>query len=448
MNISIIGAGYVGLVTGTCFAEMGNTVTCVDINKEKVENLKKGIIPIYEPGLEDMIKRALVEKRIHFTTGIVEALERSSVCFIAVDTPMDQDGSADLKNVLAVAGDIGRNITHDMLVVDKSTVTVGTAFKVLEVIRDEQAKRGVNFKCRIVSNPEFLKEGTAVADCMSPDRVVIGVADDESAELMRELYAPFIRTSDRFVVMDICSAEMTKYAANAMLATRISFMNEMARICEAVGADINKVRLGVGSDSRIGYSFLFAGCGYGGSCFPKDIQALIRTAEDNGCSAGILEQVEAVNHWQKRLLADKVVSRFGEDLSGKKIAVWGLAFKPNTDDMREAPAVVIIRELLSRGAAVSAYDPKAMAEADARYFGGTVDYAKDKYSALDGADALLLVTEWKEFRSPDFDEMNKRMRCPVIIDGRNQYNAEFLKKKGFEYYQIGVGVADIPRYKS
>ena len=439
MNISIIGAGYVGLVTGACFAEMGNTVICVDINDEKVENLSNGSIPIYEPGLEDMIKRAVGEKRICFTTMIAEALERSSICFIAVDTPMSQDGSADLKNVVAVAGDIGRYMTHDMLVVIKSTVPVGTSQKVRTVIYDELTKREVSYTCKLVSNPEFLKEGAAVADCMSPDRIVIGASDDDSAGLMRELYAPFIRTSDRFVVMDIRSAEMTKYVANAMLATRISFMNEMACICAAVGADINKVRLGVGSDSRIGYSFLFAGCGYGGSCFPKDIQALIRTAEDSGCTAGILEQVEAVNREQKRVLSGMVVDCYGEDLSGIKIAVWGLAFKPNTDDMREAPSIVIVQELLSKGAKVTAYDPKAMKEAEARYFGDTISYADNKYSALDSADALLLVTEWKEFRSPDFDGMKRRMRSPIIIDGRNQYSADYLKKIGFEYYQVGVG---------
>ena len=438
MNITIIGAGYVGLVTGACFAEMGNTVTCVDVNVKKIENLSRGVISIYEPGLEEMVKRAINEGRIRFTGNIEEALSRSSICFIAVDTPMDHDGNADLTNVLAAARDIGLYMAHDMLVVDKSTVPVGTAYKVRDTILNELGKRDVSFQCKIVSNPEFLKEGAAIADFMSPDRVVIGTADNDSAELMRELYAPFIRTSDRFVVMDICSAEMTKYAANAMLALRISFMNEMAQICEAIGADVNKVRLGIGSDSRIGYSYLFAGCGYGGSCFPKDIHALIQTARDNGCTADILKQVEAVNQRQKRLLADKVVRLFGDNLIGKRFAVWGLAFKPNTDDMREAPSVAIIRELLSHGAIVTAFDPKAMEAAREQYLGDSIRYARNKYTALNHADALLLITEWKEFRSPDFDEMKLRMKNHIIIDGRNQYNADYLKKMGFEYYQIGV----------
>ena len=439
MFISIIGTGYVGLVTGACFAEMGNTVVCVDVNAQKVEDLRKGLVPIYEPGLEEMVRRAAGEGRIRFTTDVKEALERSSVCFIAVDTPMAPDGSADLSRVLSVAADIGQYLAHDMLVVSKSTVPVGTADRIRETIREGLARRGVGYTCRVVSNPEFLKEGAAIADFMSPDRVVIGADDEESAGQMRELYAPFIRTSDRFVVMDIRSAEMTKYAANAMLATRISFINEIARICESVGADVNKVRLGIGSDSRIGYSFLFAGCGYGGSCFPKDIRALIKTAQDCGCPAGILEQVQAVNHEQKRLLVDKVVSRYGEDLSGKRIAVWGLAFKPNTDDMREAPSLVVVEELLARGAKVTAYDPKAMREAKERYLGDRIHYARSKYSALNHADALLLVTEWKEFRSPDFDEIKRRMRNPVIVDGRNQYSASHLGKLGFVYEQIGVG---------
>jgi len=440
MRITMIGAGYVGLVTGACFAEMGNTVYCVDIDKAKIDSLNQGKATIFEPGLDGMIRKNAGAGNLFFTTDIGDALHKTDVCFIAVGTPMGEDGGADLSYVLAAAEEIGRHMDHDMLVVDKSTVPVGTWALVSKTIADGLAAREADYAFKVVSNPEFLKEGSAVKDFMSPDRVVIGVPDKESEELMRELYSSFIRNSDRFIVMDVTSAEMTKYAANAMLATRISFMNEIANICEAVGADVNMVRLGIGSDSRIGYSFLYAGCGYGGSCFPKDIRALIRTAKDTGCTAGILEQVEAVNDRQKSVLADKVVRRFGEDLKGRKFAVWGLAFKPDTDDMREAPAVVTIRALLGRGAEVAAYDPVAMDMAKEHYLpeGGGLAYAKSKYTALNDADAMLLVTEWKEFRSPDFGEMKQRMKSPVVFDGRNQYKASSMKRLGFEYSQIGV----------
>lgn len=444
MNISIIGTGYVGLVTGTCFAEMGNTVYCVDTDEGKIERLKKGIVPIYEPGLTDMVIRNQTENRLHFTTNIKETLNHSVICFIAVGTPMDKDGSADLQYVLQVAHEIGKHIIHDMIVVDKSTVPVGTADKVLSVINNELIERGAEYTCKVVSNPEFLKEGSAIADCMSPDRVVIGVPDDETAEIMKGLYDPFIRNSDRFIVMDIKSAEMTKYASNAMLATRISFMNEIAGICESVGANVNKVRLGMGSDSRIGYSFLYAGCGYGGSCFPKDVQALMKTAKEYGCTSDILDKVESVNYRQKRVLINKIISYFGEDLTGKTFALWGLAFKPNTDDMREAPSLIIIEELLKRGAVIRAYDPKAMEEAK-KYLGSNlkdVTLTSNKYEALNGADAMVLITEWKEFRSPDFAEIKQRLKSPVIFDGRNQYKTKILIKEGLQYFQIGVSIME------
>lgn len=437
MKISIIGVGYVGLVTGVCFSEMGNIVYCVDNDARKIERLKQGIIPIYEPGLDEMAKKNHEEGSLHFTTDIKEAVEKSDICFIAVGTPMSEDGSADLTYVLSVAQSIGQYINHDIIVVNKSTVPVGTGDKVKEVIQAEIEERGVNFKFSVVSNPEFLKEGTAINDCMSPDRVVIGCEDEDAIGIMKDLYAPFFRTRDRIIVMDIRSAEMTKYASNAMLATRISFMNEIANICEKSGADINKVREGVGSDSRIGYSFLYAGCGYGGSCFPKDVQALIVTAEEYGYETKILKKVEEVNQEQKMALINKITRRFGEDLSGFTFAVWGLAFKPNTDDMREAPSIVIINELIRRGAAVRVFDPKAMEEAQKLIQSEAVAYVNSKYTALSKADALIIVTEWKEFRSPDFGEISARLKNKVIFDGRNQYNDDTLKKLGFEYYRIG-----------
>ncbi len=440
MKISIVGTGYVGLVTGTCFAEMGNRVICVDIDEKKIENLKKGIIPIYEPGLEPMVKENRDRGTLHFTTDIKEALNNSNIIFIAVGTPQGEDGSADLQYVLKVAEEIGANMSHEMIVVDKSTVPVGTADKVESVIKRELEKRGVEIPFHVVSNPEFLKEGSAIEDFMKPDRVVIGAKSEKAMEAMKELYAPFTHNHERFIAMDVRSAEMTKYAANAILATKISFMNEIANICERVGADVNRVRVGIGSDRRIGYSFIYPGCGYGGSCFPKDVQALNKIALDAGYEPKIIQAVEAVNDEQKRVLAKKVIKRFGEDLTGKTFAVWGLSFKPETDDMREASSITIINELTRRGAKVKAYDPKAIEEAKEHYLKGNdrVEYVKSKYDALDEADAMLLVTEWKEFRSPDFEEMKQRLKSPVIFDGRNQFNREKMKKKGFEYYQIGV----------
>lgn len=440
MKIAVIGTGYVGLVTGTCFSEMGNEVWCVDVVEEKIEKLKKGIIPIYEPGLETMVKSNYGLGHLHFTSDINEALNETEICFIAVGTPMGEDGSADLRYVTEAAQDIGRGMARHMYVVDKSTVPVGTAGKVRETIQAELDKRGSGLTFDVISNPEFLKEGTAVADCMKPDRIVIGVDNEEAAEVMRELYSAYVRNTENFIIMDIASAEMTKYTANAMLAAKISFMNEVSNICERVGADVNKVRFGIGSDSRIGYSFIYAGCGYGGSCFPKDVQALIRTSREYGYEPQMLEAVEAVNHRQKRVIPEKVVKKFGEDLTGRRFAVWGLAFKPDTDDMRESAAITIIEELTSRGAEVTAYDPKAVEEAKACYLEGNekVAYVESKYEALKGADALVLVTEWKEFRQPDFGEIVKLLKQPVIFDGRNQYDKKRMQKKGIEYYQIGV----------
>jgi UDPglucose 6-dehydrogenase len=440
MNISVIGTGYVGLVTGTCFAEMGNSVICVDIDEKKVEDLKKGIIPIYEPGLEKMVLKNHELGTLNFTTRTKDALDKSDICFIAVGTPMGEDGSADLQYVLAVAKAIGENMTHHMYVIDKSTVPVGTADKVRAMIQETLDKRGSDLTFDVISNPEFLKEGAAVADFMKPDRVVIGADNEKAFDVMRELYAPFTHSRERFVAMDIKSAEMTKYAANAMLATKISFMNEIANICERVGADVNQVRHGIGSDSRIGYSFIYPGCGYGGSCFPKDVQALAKTSKDFGYEPKLLDAVEAVNYAQKRVISDKVIKRFGEDLSGKTFGVWGLAFKPETDDMREASSITIINELTKRGAKVKAYDPKAEHEAKSHYLKGNdnVEYMSNKYDALDGSEAMILVTEWKEFRAPDFEEMEKRLNNKVIFDGRNQYNRQKLQESGWEYFEIGV----------
>jgi UDPglucose 6-dehydrogenase len=440
VRVSVVGTGYVGLVTGTCFAEMGNSVTCVDIDEDKVNNLKQGIVPIYEPGLEPMVLKNYESKTLHFVTDIKYALETSDICFIAVGTPMGEDGSADLQYVLAVANSIGEYMTHHMVVVDKSTVPVGTADKVRKTIQDALDKRNSDLTFDVVSNPEFLKEGAAIEDFMSPDRVVIGADNENAFEVMHELYEPFIHRSDRFIKMDIRSAEMTKYAANAMLATKISFMNEMANICERVGADINQVRHGIGSDSRIGYSFIYPGCGYGGSCFPKDVQALVKTSKDNGYTPRILDAVEDVNFDQKQVLSKKVINRFGQDLAGFTFAIWGLSFKPETDDMREASSITIINDLTERGANIVAYDPKAIDEAQHFYLKGNkkVHYVDSKYSALNNADAMLLITEWKEFRSPDFDEIKKLLKNPMIFDGRNQYNKEKLEQLDFEYYQIGV----------
>ncbi len=440
MKVAVIGTGYVGLVTGTCFANMGNTVWCVDVDSQKIENLKQGIVPIYEPGLSEMVLNNYKQGHLHFTTQIQEALETCNICFIAVGTPMGEDGSADLQYVLNVAESIGKYMSHHMYVVDKSTVPVGTAAKVRNQIQKELNKRESNLTFDVISNPEFLKEGSAISDCMKPDRIVIGVDSTNAEETMRELYKPYLMDTDNFIIMDIASAEMTKYAANSMLATKISFINEIANICERVGADVNKVRKGIGSDKRIGYSFIYPGCGYGGSCFPKDVSALIKTAGEYGYETQLLKSVEQVNYAQKQILVTKVKQRFGEDLSGKVIAVWGLAFKPDTDDMRESAAITIIQRLTELGASVQAYDPKAMEEAKQCYLKGNdhVVYCESKYDALKGADALMLITEWKEFRSPDFYEIRERLKKPVIFDGRNQYNRKSIEKYGFEYYQIGV----------
>lgn len=441
MKIAVVGTGYVGLVTGTCLADYGNDVICVDVMEEKIEKLKKGIIPIYEPGLENMVLENYQSGRLDFTTDIQSALQKSDICFIAVGTPMGEDGSADLQYVLGVAESIGKYMDHHIYVIDKSTVPVGTAKKVRETIQKELDKRQSSLTFDVISNPEFLKEGTAVEDCSRPDRIVIGTDNDNAAKVMREMYLPLVKNTESFIFMDIASAEMTKYTANAMLATKISFMNEISNICELVGADVNKVRLGIGSDHRIGFQFIYPGCGYGGSCFPKDVQALIKTSADYGYETRILNAVENVNADQKMVLVRKIVKKYGEDLTGKTFAVWGLAFKPKTDDMRQAPAITLIQELTKRGAKIKAYDPKAVNEAKECYLKGNenVEYCESKYSALMDADAMILVTEWKEFRAPDFYEIKQRLKNPVIFDGRNQYNADRLEELGFEYYQIGVG---------
>lgn len=436
MNIAIVGTGYVGLVTGTCFAETGVNVTCVDVNAEKIENLQKGIIPIYEPGLEDMVQRNVNAGRLHFTTALENCLDNVDIVFSAVGTPPDEDGSADLSYVLAVAKTIGANMKKYTLVVTKSTVPVGTAHKVKDTIQAELDKRGVSIEFDVASNPEFLKEGNAIDDFMSPDRVVVGVEYERAKKLMTKLYKPFMMLNSRVIFMDIPSAEMTKYAANSMLATRISFMNDIANLCELVGADVNMVRDGIGSDSRIGRKFLYPGCGYGGSCFPKDVKALIKTAEQNGYPMRVLKAVEEVNETQKSLLFEKLEKIFNGDLEGKTIALWGLAFKPGTDDMREAPALVLIEKLRKAGCVVRAYDPAAMGESKRR-IGDTIFYACDMYDALLDADALMLVTEWKEFRLPAWGVVKKTMKQPVILDGRNIYDVKELQDLGFVYHCIG-----------
>lgn len=436
MNIAIVGTGYVGLVTGTCFAETGVNVTCVDVNAEKIENLQKGIIPIYEPGLEDMVQRNVNAGRLHFTTALENCLDNVDIVFSAVGTPPDEDGSADLSYVLAVAKTIGANMKKYTLVVTKSTVPVGTAHKVKDTIQAELDKRGVSIEFDVASNPEFLKEGNAIDDFMSPDRVVVGVESERAKKLMTKLYKPFMMLNSRVIFMDIPSAEMTKYAANSMLATRISFMNDIANLCELVGADVNMVRDGIGSDSRIGRKFLYPGCGYGGSCFPKDVKALIKTAEQNGYPMRVLKAVEEVNETQKSLLFEKLEKIFNGDLEGKTIALWGLAFKPGTDDMREASALVLIEKLRKAGCVVRAYDPAAMGESKRR-IGDTIFYACDMYDALLDADALMLVTEWKEFRLPAWGVVKKTMKQPVILDGRNIYDAKELQDLGFVYRCIG-----------
>ena len=439
MNITVIGTGYVGLVSGTCFSEMGNHVTCIDIDTAKIEKLKNGIIPIFEPGLEAMVLKNVKNNNLHFSTDLSDSLPKSNIVFIAVGTPMGADGSADLQYVLAVAKQIGQTMQKPLVIVDKSTVPVGTADKVKATIQAELDSRGVSFDFHVVSNPEFLKEGAAIQDFMKPDRVVIGADSTLAMEEMRKLYAPFLRTNDRFIGMDVRSAEMTKYAANAMLATKISFMNEIANICELVGADVNNVRIGIGSDKRIGYSFIYPGSGYGGSCFPKDVKALTKIAKEYNYDAKLISSVEEVNNNQKFVIANKIIKRFGEDLNGFTFALWGLAFKPGTDDMREAPAIYVVKELVKRGAKFVAYDPKAMEESKEFYLKGVdgISYVNSKYECLDKANALILLTEWKEFRSPDFDEIKAQLVSPIIFDGRNQYFTFDLESRGFEYYQIG-----------
>jgi len=445
MKIAIIGTGYVGLVSGTCFAEMGVDVTCIDIDTTKIENLKKGIIPIYEPGLEDMVHRNLKAERLHFSTQLAEVLNDVEVVFSAVGTPPDADGSADLKYVLEVARTIGLNMQQYVLLVTKSTVPVGTAALVRQTVQSELDKRGVSIEFDVASNPEFLKEGDAIKDFMSPDRVVVGVESEKAKELITKLYRPFLLNNFRVIFMDILSAEMTKYAANAMLATRISFMNDMANLCELVGADVNMVRKGIGSDQRIGGKFLYAGCGYGGSCFPKDVKALIQTAEQNGYELRVLKAVEEVNAYQKQVLFHKLQKHFKAELSGKTICIWGLSFKPNTDDMRDAPSLVLIENLLKSGCKLRVFDPVAMTDAQKiiqskmgdLLHNGNIHFAHDIYDAVLDADALLLVTEWKEFRMPSWGVVKKSMKGSLILDGRNIYDKTEMNELGFEYNGIG-----------
>ncbi len=442
MKLSVVGTGYVGLVTGACFAEMGNIVTCVDIDEAKIENLKKGMLPIYEPGLEDIVVNNYREGRLKFTTSLPESLEGAQACFIAVGTPPDEDGSADLKHVLAVAREIGQNLQDYCVIVDKSTVPVGTAEKVRQAVHAELERRGVEVDFDVVSNPEFLKEGAAVEDFTRPDRIVIGCDNERSLEVMRELYFPFVRNHERLCLMGIKEAEMTKYAANAMLATKISFMNEIANLCDRMGVDVEKVRLGIGSDARIGYSFIYPGCGYGGSCFPKDVKAIIQMARDCGLDPLVLNAVEDRNAEQKQYLSKKIASHFGEDLAGKTFALWGLAFKPKTDDMREASSIVLLEYLMEQGAKVRAYDPVAMQVArrelpGAWFDSGSLELVSHQYDALVGVDALILVTEWKAFRTPDFSFMEQVMKRKVIFDGRNVFDPEKVRKLGFDYYGVG-----------
>lgn len=444
MNIAVIGTGYVGLVTGACFAEMGHHVTCVDIDAAKVAGLRRGELPIYEPGLQPIVMRSVAEGRLSFTASLADALAPARVVFIAVGTPPGEDGSADLSHVLAVAREIGRHLDGYRVIVTKSTVPVGTAERVRAAIAAELAARGVQIDCDVASNPEFLKEGAAVEDFMKPDRIVIGTDSERAREVMRELYQDFSRNHDRILFMGLRDAEMTKYAGNSMLATKISFMNEIANLCDLLGVDVEKVRLGIGADSRIGYSFIYPGCGYGGSCFPKDVRALIHTAGQHDYRPLLLEAVHQRNEAQKHVLFAKIAARFGSDLSGLTFAVWGLAFKPGTDDLREAPAVVLLHELIGAGARVRAYDPEAMEAArrelpQAWFSDGRLTLVRHQYEALEGADALALVTEWKPFRHPDFTAMKGLLKAPVIFDGRNQYDPQALRRDGFTYIAIGRG---------
>ena len=437
MKVAIVGIGYVGLVTGTCFAEVGIEVTCVDIDATRIENLKNGIIPIYEPGLEDMVHRNMKKGRLQFTVNLTEALEDCDVLFIAVGTPPEKNGSADLQHVLSVARECGKNMKEYLLIVTKSTVPVGTAQKVHLALQGELDKRGVAIPFDVASNPEFLKEGAAIDDFLKPDRIVVGLDSPRAEELMKSLYKPFTLNGHPIIFMDITSAEMTKYAANAMLATKISFMNDIANLCEIVGANINMVRKGIGSDSRIGNKFIYPGIGYGGSCFPKDVKALIHTAQNHSYELRVLKAVEAVNQDQKSILYNKILKYYKGDITGKTMAIWGLSFKPQTDDMREAPSLVIINKLLEAGAKVKAYDPVAMKEA-ARTLGNSITYSEDQYEALIDADCLLLVTEWAEFKVPNFNIVRKLLNHPVIFDGRNIYEIEEMKRKGFDYFCIGI----------
>ena len=438
MNVTIVGSGYVGLVSGACLADVGNHVLCMDTDEDKIDRLCNGEVPIYEPGLQDLVQANLASGRLRFTADLPEAVAFADILFIAVGTPPDEDGSADLQHVLAVAKGIGAVLSKYLVVVNKSTVPVGTAERVRREIQSALDGRDSEVAFSVVSNPEFLKEGAAIEDFRKPDRIVIGVSDDRPCALMRELYGPFNRNHDRLLFMDIPSAELTKYAANAMLATKISFMNELANISERVGADIETVRQGIGSDPRIGYHFIYPGCGYGGSCFPKDVQALARTAIDAGYTPRLLEAVESVNSAQKHVLVEKIIFRFGPDLSGLKFALWGLAFKPNTDDMREAPSCVIIRELINRGASVAAYDPVAKVEAEKIFPQEPhLSFPSDLYDALDSADGLIVVTEWKEFRSPDLDRVREQLRQPIIFDGRNVFDPGTVRDHGLDYYSIG-----------
>jgi len=438
MKITVVGTGYVGLVSGACFSDVGIEVVCVDVDQKKIDNLKNGIMPIYEPGLEEMVVRNYQGGRLHFSTNLPEAIKDSDVAFIAVGTPPGEDGSADLKYVLAVADEIGRSMTDFIVVATKSTVPVGTGKKVQAAIQAALDQRGSDLTFAVASNPEFLKEGAAVEDFLRPDRIVIGVENERAEQIMRRLYKPFQLSGDRMIYMDIPSAEMTKYAANSMLATKISFMNDIANLCELVGANANMVRKGIGSDSRIGTKFIYPGIGYGGSCFPKDVKAIIRTATEYGYNLKVLQSVEEVNEAQKEVLFNKVRTHFGGDLKGKTFAMWGLSFKPNTDDMREAPAIVIIDQLLAAGAEVKAYDPIAMKEAKEHYIGDKITYCEDAYEACVDADALLLVTEWSEFRIPSWKVLSKVMKNKLVFDGRNIYDPVYLKEMGYKHYGIGM----------